>query len=227
MSKKLSKEDLEQDILIEYSSRFMHFYNKNKATVIGGGVGIILAIGLIVGYVIYSGQQEEEAAVLLGIAEQELMIGNYEEALHGNDAEFTLGFVQIANNYGRTDSGNLANYYAAVSEFELANYEEALNHIDRFSPPKGILGVTAISMQANILLEIEEYERAAQQFERAANWDQNESTTPENLIESAQAYIEIGNTQKAIEHLETVISDYPNSSQFARAQRMIGYIAAS
>lgn len=226
MSKKLSKEDLEQDILIEYSSRFMHFYNNNKATVIGGGIGIVAAIGLVIGYVIYSGQQDQEAAVLLGIAEQELMMGNFEEALHGNDEEFTLGFVQIANNYRRTDSGNLANYYAAVSEFELGNYEEALNHIDRFSPPRGILGVAAISMQANILLELEEYERAAQQFERAANWDKNESTTPENLLESAQAYAEAGNTQKAIENLETVINDYPNSNQFARAQRMLGYIAA-
>ena len=35
MSKGLKKEDLEQDILIEYSSRFMYFYENNKGTVIG------------------------------------------------------------------------------------------------------------------------------------------------------------------------------------------------
>lgn len=226
MSKKLSKEDLEQDILIEYSSRFMHFYNQNKAAVIGGGVSIILVIALIIGYVIYSGQQEQEASVLLGIAEQEMMQGNYETALYGDDDEFTLGFVQIANNYGRTNSGNLANYYAAVSEYELGNYEQALIYIERFSPPRGILGVAAITLHANIYLELDNYMAAASQFERAANWDQNNSTTPENLLHAAQAYREAGNTQQAVEHLETIIDNYPESNQIPRAQRMLGLLAA-
>ncbi|MCC5941391.1 MAG: tetratricopeptide repeat protein [Balneolaceae bacterium] len=226
MSKKLSKEDLEQDILIEYSSRFMYFYNQNKATVIGGGLGIVLVIGLIIGYVFYSNQQSQQAQVLLGVAEQALMQGDIERALYGDEDEFTLGFVQIARNYGRTSSGNLANYYAAIAEFELDNYEEALEYIKRFSPPRGILGVAPISMHANILMELGRYEDAARQFERAANWDENSSTTPYNLFEAAQAYMEAGNNQRAIQHLENILAEYPNSPQATRAQRMLGMIAA-
>ncbi len=226
MSKKLSKEDLEQDILIEYSSRFVYFYNQNKAAVIGGGLGIILAIGLVIGYVFYSNQQSQEAEVLLGIAEQALMRGDIEGALYGDDEEFTLGFVQIARNYGRTSSGNLANYYAAIAEFELGNYDEALAFIERFSPPRGILGVAPIAMQANILMELGRYEEAARTFERAANWDVNSSTTPNHLFQAAQAYMEAENNQRAIQHLETILVDYPNSQQATRAQRMLGMIAA-
>ena len=226
MSKKLSKEDLEQDILIEYSSRFVYFYNQNKAAVIGGGLGIILVIGLVIGYVLYSNQQSQQAEVLLGVAEQALMRGDIEGALYGDDDEFTLGFVQIARNYGRTSSGNLANYYAAIAEFELNNYEEALEFIKRFSPPRGILGVAPISMHANILMELGRYEDAARQFERAANWDVNNSTTPYNLFEAAQAYMEAENNQRAIQHLEAILADYPNSQQATRAQRMLGMIAA-
>ncbi|TVR18022.1 MAG: hypothetical protein EA391_02995 [Balneolaceae bacterium] len=226
MSKKLSKEDLEQDILIEYSSRFVYFYNQNKAAVIGGGLGIILVIGLVIGYIFYSNQQSQQAEVLLGIAEQTLMRGDIEGALYGDDAEFTLGFVQIARNFGRTSSGNLANYYAAIAEFELGNYEEALVFIERFSPPRGILGVAPISMHANILMELGRYEEAARIFERAANWDENSSTTPNNLFQAAQAYIEAENNQRAIQHLETILADYPNSQQATRAQRMLGMIAA-
>ena len=98
MSKGLKKEDLEQDILVEYSSRFMYFYENNKATAIGGGIGIVLAVGLIIGFFVYSDQQEEEAQNLLGIAEEQLMQGNYEVALYGNAQDFTLGFEQISNN---------------------------------------------------------------------------------------------------------------------------------
>ena len=224
---KLKKEEIEQDILIEYSSRFMHFYQTNKAAVIGGGVGIVLVIGLIIGYVIYSGQQEQEASVLLGMAEQELMMGNYETALYGNDEEFTLGFVQIANNYSGTDSGNLAHYYAAVSEFELGNYQDALSYIEDFTPPKGILGVSAIALHANILLELENFTEAAEQYERAAEWDENNATTPANLFEAAQAYQRADNIQMATTHLQRIVNEFPNSSQAPRAERTLGNIAAS
>ncbi|TVR14073.1 MAG: hypothetical protein EA391_13300 [Balneolaceae bacterium] len=224
MSKKLSKEDLEQDLLIEYSSRFMYFYSQNKAAVLGGGIGIILAVGLIIGYFFYSTQQEQQAQVLLGSAEQALLMGNFEEALYGDDDRFTLGFVQIARNYGRTNAGNLAKYYAAVSEFELGNFEEALNHMEGFSPPRGILGVAPISMHANILLELERYEDAARMFERAANWDENTSTTPYNLFEAAQAYVEAGNKERALTHLNTILNDYENSQAAAQAQRLRGML---
>lgn len=224
---KLTKEELEQDILLEYSSRFMHFYQTNKAAVLGGGVGIVLAIGLIIGYVVYSGQQEQEASVLLGMAEQEMMMGNYETALYGNDDEFTIGFVQIANNYSGTESGNLAQYYAAVSEFELGNYQDALSYIEDYTPPEGILGVAAISLHANILLELENYTEAAEHYEQAADWDENSATTPSNLFEAAQAYQRAENIETATSLLQRIIDEYPNSMQTPKAERMLGRLVAS
>lgn len=224
---KLKKEDLEQDILIEYSSRIMHFYENNKAAVIGGGIGLVLAIGLTVGYIIYSGNQEEEAVNLLGIAEQELLQGNYQEALNGNEQEFTLGFVQIADNYSGTKAGNLAHYYAAISEYELGNYEEALSYIQEYDVPEGILGVAPISMHANILVELERFEEAAEQFERAANWDENSSTTPYNLYKAAEAHRAAGNNEQALAKIETIISEYPNSQQIAEAERLKGLLTTS
>ncbi|MDZ7719115.1 MAG: tetratricopeptide repeat protein [Balneolaceae bacterium] len=224
---KLKKEELEQDILIEYSSRFMHFYENNKAAVIGGGIGLLLAIGLSIAYVIYTGNQEVEATNLLGIAEQELLQGNFQEALYGNEEEFTLGFVQIAENYSGTDAGNLAHYYAAISEFELGNYEESLTYIQEYDLPEGILGVAPISMHANILVELERFDEAAVQFEKAATWDENSSTTPYNLFKAAEAHREAGNYDQALTHIETVINDYPNSQQLAQAEKLKGLITQS
>lgn len=222
---KLKKEDLEQDLLIEYSSRIMHFYNNNKVAVIGGSIGIVVAIGLIIGYIFYSGNQEEEAVNLLGIAEQELLRDNYEQALYGNEEEFTLGFEQIANNYDGTIAGNLANYYAAIAEYELGNYESALTYIQEYEVPEGILGVAPISMHANILIGLERYEEAATQYERAAEWDENNSTTPYNLYKAAEAHMEAGNTEQALAHIDTIIEEYPNSQQIAQAQRLKGLLA--
>lgn len=227
MNKKLSKEDLEQDLLIEYSSRFVHFYNQNKAVVLGSGLAVVLTIGLVIGYFIYSSQQEREAQVLLGVAEQALMQNDFERALYGDENDFTLGFTQIARNYNRTDAGNLAQYYSAVAEFELGNFEEALSHIEKYRVPRGILGVAPLSMNAIILAELGRFEEAAQKFERAAGWDENNSTTPQNLFEAAQAHIEAGNTQRALVHLNTIMRDYPNSPLTSRAERMVGQLTIS
>lgn len=227
MNKKLSKEDLEQDLLIEYSSRIVHFYNQNKAAVLGGSIAFILSIVLVIGYFIYSSQQEQEAQILLGNAEQALLQNDFERALYGDEDEFTLGFTQIAQNYNRTDAGNLAQYYSAVAEFELGNYEDALSNIEKYSVPSGILGVAPISLHASIFVELNRYDEAAEMFEKAARWDENSSTTPQYLVESAQAYIETGDHQKALEHLNTVVREYPNHSLSPRADRMIGKLTVS
>ncbi len=225
MSKGLKKEDLEQDILLEYSSRFMYYYQQNKATVIGGGLAIVLLIGLVIGYFVYSKQQEQQAQDLLGVAEEQFMQGNYETALLGDDTEFTLGFVQIADNYRRTSAGNLANYYAAVCEFELGNFEDALERIERFEVPDDIVGIAPLSLHAIILSELGRYEEAAEMYIRAAEWDENPSTTPLNLLEAVHAYREAGNQTRALELVNRILEEYPNSQQATEAQRLRGLLA--
>jgi tetratricopeptide (TPR) repeat protein len=224
MSKGLKKEDLEQDILIEYSSRFMYFYENNKGAVIGAGVGLVVVIGLIIGFFVYSGQQEEEAQNLLGIAEEQLMQGNYETALYGNEQDFTLGFEQISNNYPRTSAGNLATYYAAVSDFELGNMESALQRMQNFDVPDGIMGVAPLSLHAILLSELDRYEDAAEKYIEAAEWNENTSTTPYNLLEAANAYNEAGSTDQAIQVVDRILEEYPNSLQAAEAKRLKGLL---
>lgn len=225
MSKGLRKEDLEQDILIEYSSRFMYFYERNKAAVIAGGIGIIAVVALSVGYFIYMNQQETQAQELLGMAEGQLMRGQFETALYGDD-ERTLGFVQIANNFGRTNAGNLAKYYAAVSEYELGNYQSALDFIKEYNAPQGIMGVSPTSLHGSILTELERYEDAANMFLRAANMDNNSTTTPYNLLKAALAYKEAGRNNRAIEMVDRILDEYGNSQQVANAQRLKGQLTA-
>lgn len=225
MSKRLTSEEMEQDVLIEYSSRAIHYYQTNKATVIGGSIAIVVLIGMLIGYFVYSAEQESKAQVMLGIAEQALLEGDLTRALYGNENDFTLGFVQIANNFGRTDAGNLANYYAAVTEYELGNPQDALVFIERFRAPRSIVGVGPVSLHGVILSDLGEYEAAAAKFIEAANWSVNESTTPNNLLQAAQAYIAAGNHAEARRVVQRIINEYPQSQDMTEAQRLNGYLA--
>lgn len=223
---RLKDENLEQDLLIEYSTRSLQFYRDNKVAVISGGFALVLIIGLAIGYVFYSSQQEDEAQILLSSAEQYLLQGDYQRALYGDDQALTLGFSQIADNYGQTDAGNLASYYSAVVEYELENYEEALRYIQRFDVPEGIVGVGPISLQAVIQSELGEHEQAARTFLRAANWNENDSTPPYNLLEAALSFREAGMNEQAVEQLDKIITQYPNSQQYAQAQKLKGMLTA-
>lgn len=225
--KKLSKEELEQDPLLDAYISTQTFYQANKSMVIGVTIAIILVVGGGLWYYYYSQNQEEQAQQLMAFAEQKYMNGNYEEALYGSESDFTVGFEQIINNYSITDAANLAHYYAAVCEFNLGNPDQALEYIKNYSIPDGILGVGPISFHGVILAELGRYEEAAAIFVKAANWNQNEATTPYNLLKAANAYLDSDVPQQAEQYAERIITEYPDSQQATEAQRILGMVAVA
>ena len=225
MSKRLSKEELESDPLLENYKRAADYYVANKTQIITIALALIIVIGGFFGYKYYSSAQENQAQELLSIAETAYIQGNYEEALYGNDFELTYGFDQIAEEFPWTNAGNLANYYAAVSSFELGDIDNALMYIEAFDVPEGILGVGPLTFHAKVYLAQENYTAAADKFVQAAEWNENEVTTPSNLYEAAEAYYEAENYERATELINRVINDYPESTKLAESQRLKGMLA--
>lgn len=226
MSKRLSKEELESDPLIENYNRAAEYVSKHQSLIISVAVAVIVLIGSIIGYDYYSDAQEERAQELLSIAENYYNQADYERALFGDDFELTYGFDQISEEYGGTNAGNLAHYYAAVSSFELGDIENALNYMNGFDVPKGILGVGPLSFHAKLYLANENYEQAANMFVKAAEWDENDVTTPANLLNAAQAQYELENYNEVQVLAERIIEEFPQSSQVSESQKLIGMIAA-
>lgn len=227
MSKKQVKEELEQDVLLETFSKAQSFYDKNKNTVIGSAIAVIILIAGSVGYYYYAEAQESEAQELMGQASQAYLQGNYEKALTGSDADFTVGYKQIINNYGMTDAANLARYYAAVSTFKLGNYQEALKYIENYEVPAGIMGVGPLSFHAVIHTELGNHAEAAELYVKAAEWNVNDSTTPYNYLEAANAFHDAGNAEKAQQYAQKIIAEYNNSDQVTEAERLLGMLAVA
>jgi outer membrane protein assembly factor BamD (BamD/ComL family) len=225
MSKRLSKEELESDPLIENFNRLNAFYAENKSTVIGVLIALVVVIGGFFGWKTYSEAQESEAQNYLSVAESYYTNGDYENALYGDDTALTYGFDQIADEFPLTKAGNMANYYAAVSSYELGDIETALMYIEEFDIPEGILGVGPKTLHGKLLLANGSYEVAAQKFIEAANWSENDVTTPSNLYEASQAYYKAGNYDEATALVDQIIDEYPESSQFVKAQKLKGMLA--
>ncbi|MEX0608203.1 MAG: tetratricopeptide repeat protein [Balneolaceae bacterium] len=225
MSKRLSKEELESDPLIENYNRATSYLRENKPMILSLVVGAIVIVGALVGYSFYSSAQEAEAQELLAVAETYYSQGDYENALNGDEFELTYGFSQIANDFSGTNAGNIANYYASVSSFKLGNSEDALMYINRFDVPDGILGVGPIAFHANLLRVNGDHQKAAEKYLDAANWSVNATTTPFNLLKSARAYYNAEDFDRADEIASQIINEYPTSAELAESQRLKGMIA--
>ncbi|WP_138429924.1 tetratricopeptide repeat protein [Fodinibius saliphilus] len=227
MSKKQVKEELEQDILLETFSKAQSLYDNNKSAIIGAAIAVIVLIGGSIGYYYYSAAQESEAQQLMAKATQAYLNQDYQTALTGSETQFTVGFEQIINNFSITDAANLASYYASVCEFKLGNTQEALNYINNYEIPDGILGVGPISFHGVLLTDLGNHAQAAETYVKAAEWDKNESTTPYNYLEAARAYQDAGNTNKAREYAQKVVDEYSQSSYITTAEKLLGTLAVA
>lgn len=227
MADRLSKEELENDALVTSYAYALSWYHDNKNLLFAGIAALIFVIGGSIWYVTNSAQQQEEAREAISFAEQQFMTGNYETALFGNTEQGEPGLTEIISQYPRTTAGNLARYYAAVSYAELEDYTSALEMIREYEVPEGVLGVAPVSLHGMILMQLEDYSTAVEVFERAAAWDENDSTTPFNLLNAGEAAYAAGNFSKAREMAARIQEEFPNSPQAPRAMRLEGMVLAA
>lgn len=226
MAKNIPKEELEADILVTGYAKLYGFMQDHMWKVIVGFIALIVVIGAGIAFYLIGEQRELESQEALVFAERYFEQGEYDYALFGNEDAGHVGFVTIANEYSRTSAGNIASYYAAVSHVRLSNYEEALFYIERFNPPSGILGVGPIAFHASVLGSLGQYSESAAMFEKAAYWDENVSTTPQNLLNAAQTAFEAGEYNKARTHVDKIVNDYPQSAAAQTARTLKGMLAA-
>lgn len=214
------------DLLIDASAKALIYYHENKQRIISVAVAVVVVLSAIIGFTFWKNSQENQAQVLLGIAEQYLAFGDYNGALYGVESEFTIGFTQISNQFGSTEAGNLAHYYAAIAHFELQNFDDAASHIRKYDQPKGILGVGSLTLLGEILTESGNYSEAAETFVRAAEWNENAVTTPELLLEAALSWERAGSLANAQQVIDLILTKYPQSLQVTRAEVLKGSITA-
>ena len=140
------------------------------------------------------------------------------------DADYTVGFEQIIANYGGTDAANLATYYSAVAEYKLGNPQQALAFIKNYDAPEGILGVGPLSFHAVILSDLGQFEEAAEAYITAADWEENEATSPLNYYQAAKALYNAGKYERAREIIAQTKKEYPSNSEMARLERLEGMV---
>lgn len=200
-------------------------YLDQNRSLVYGVLGGIVVLGLaIAGYAYYINQQQAEAERMLAQIVRTYELGNYQEALDGTDGR--MGLTAIADEYGGTQAGNLATFYAADALYRLEEYDRALTYYQQYEKDSDLFGASALAAEAAIYENQDQFQQAAETYEEAADLYESSVTTPLYLLNAGRAYMTLGDFESARRVLERVGADYPESAQAAEAEFVLARVKA-
>jgi tetratricopeptide (TPR) repeat protein len=218
------RQELRQNMLVELYGRLLLFYEEYRQVVHGLGIGLVALILAVPGYMYYQQQQAAQANEMLGKILPTYEQGNYEQALNGTGQR--AGLLSIADNYGGTDAGNLATFYAANALYEQGEYDRALQYYQQFEKANDFFGASAYAAEASIYENRGEHDKAASHYEQAAAQYKNKLTAPGYLLEAGQSYEDAGNLAAAQEAYRKVLDMYPEADEAQMVERHLARVKA-
>ena len=218
------RQELRQNMLVELYGRLLLLYEDHRQLVYGLGIALLALILAVPGYMYYQQQRAEQANEMLGAILPAYEQGNFDQALNGAGQQ--AGLLTIADQYGGTDAGNLASFYAASALYEQGQYDRALEYFQQFDKGSDYIGASAYGAEAAIYESRGAYEQAAQRYEEAASQYPNKLTAPRYLLEAGQAYEDAGNYAAAEQAYQRIKDNYSDSEQADEVDRYLARVRA-
>jgi tetratricopeptide (TPR) repeat protein len=184
--------------------------NKKSLTIILAA--IIIVVGGYIGYKrLYIGPKEIEAQTQVFRAEQYFDKDSFKIALEGDGN--ALGFKDIIDEYGLTETANLSQYYAGICYLRIGKFEDAIDHLKKFDSGDKLVSVIAIGAIGDAYVELGDLKKAVNFYEKAANKNKNPLTSAIYLKKAGLVYEKLGDYKKACESYQKIKKSYPNSEE--------------
>ena len=205
------------DALAGQFDRVEDFYDQNKNIVFGVLGGIVLLVLGFVGYRYYVSTQDETAQVELFPSVYQLEADSLKKALNGTGKN--PGILAVADNYGSTPAGNLAEFYAGAGLLKEGKYDDAIEHLKNFSSSDLLVQARAYALTGDAYMEKKSFDEAVDYYRKAADYKPNKFFTPGYLLKLAIAQEQAKQNDKAIETYDSIIEKYAQSTEAASAKK--------
>jgi tetratricopeptide (TPR) repeat protein len=164
----------------------------------------------------------EEAQSQMFVAEDYFASDSLNYALYG-DGNY-LGFIDIAEEYGMTPSGNLARYYAGISFLHMGEFEQAIEYLEKYKKKDIILAPVALGATGDAYIELGETAKGLDYYRRAAEYTENSFYAPVYLMKAAQIHELEGDYEKALANYNKIKEEYPESNEGNNIEKYIARI---
>jgi tetratricopeptide (TPR) repeat protein len=207
------------------------FFDKNKKLILGVVAALIIVIA---GWFCYKafigGPREEKAQTALGRGAEYFNAEQFDKALNGDGAGYA-GFAKIADEYGSTDAGNLANLYAGLCQFKLGKYKEAADYLESYDAGSdAMISPAAQAALGNTYAHLNQLDKAVSALKKAASMADskavdkaNNSLSPTFLLQAGEILESQGNKEEALKLYQDIKKKYVNSA-LVQGQEIDKYI---
>lgn len=176
------------------------------------GVGAIVAVILFLNFLNSSKNSSNiEAQNYIFASVNYFEKDSFNLALNGDGQNF--GLLEIIDEYGSTDAGNLAYYYAGASYLNLGDNDNAITYLSKFSANDEIVSSVALGSLGDAYMNTGKTDKAISSWKKAANNSNNSFTSPLYLMRAAMALEDKGNTAEAIKLYQSIKDNYSSSDQ--------------
>ena len=191
------------------------FFDKNKKALIGCVVAVIVIIaGIILCNTYYLKPRAEKASTELAKSQELFDQQQYEKALPG--------FQKVADEYGSTDAGNLAQLYIGICQANLGKWQEAVNALESFSGQDDqMVSPAAEGALGNAYANLNQLDKAVEHLKKAAKMADNNTLSPVYLIQAGEILESQGKKAEALELYQQVKEKYVNSMQYQSIDKYI------
>ena len=198
------------------------FFAKYKKAIVSGVIAVVVIIAGIIVYNTYvAAPRADKASTILAKGQQLFGEEQYEKAINGDNANFP-GLLSIANEYGSTEAGNLANLYAGLCYANLGKWNEAAQYLEKFdSCDDFMISPAAQGALGNAYAHLNQLDKAVDNLKKAAEKADNNSLSPIFLIQAGEILESQGKAEEALKLYEQVKEKYFNSMQYQTIEKYI------
>ncbi len=188
---------------------------------------LMIIVGTIVAIIVlfkayqnfYIEPLEEEAKIEAYMAELYFQKDSFNLALNG-DGQYP-GFIEIADDYSSTKSGNLANYYAGICYLQTNDYENAIEYLEDFSSKDIILSSLALGCIGDAYMELGETNDARDAYENAIKNSNNKFTAPRYMMKLAMVHEINGDYLDALKIYKEIKENFQESREASGIEKYI------
>jgi tetratricopeptide (TPR) repeat protein len=205
------KETLNVDVMQAIDRAEKYFEENKKSLTIIIGALVVLVGSYFAWTYLYIAPMEEEARSKMFMAEKYFEQDSLDKAINGFGVY--KGFKEIANQYGLTRSGNLAHFYLGICYLHKGQFEEAIKELKQYDGDDAIVSSIAIGAQGDAYSELGKYDEAIDLYLKAADYSENDFSTPIYLMKAAQLYEVLSDYKKALRIYERLKTEYPETRE--------------
>ena len=208
----------ENEEIIAKAQDFWTRYQKQITVVLAV---VVLAVGGWYAYKNFIVKPNTEKAVdAMYKAEEYYRMDSLQKALNGDGIHW--GFVKVIREYGGTDAGNLAHFYAGDCYLRTGDFNNAVKHLKEFSTSEKQVQARAYKLLGYAYSELGKNEDAIASYKKSANhFPEDIHNAGEALLFAALLADKNGKTNEAIDIFKEIKERFPNTQAYNESEKYL------